>query len=102
VAATAGITEEFLYRGYVLWLGTALLGGRAWAGAALSALAFGLLHAYQRPVGVLRATCMGLWLAWPVIAGGPLAAAMIAHATADLVIGLVVGPRWARERALSR
>ncbi len=88
VALTAGITEEWIYRGYALWALSEWWGGRAWAAAAVVAFAFGMLHAYQRAIGIVRATLLGFVMAVPVIAGGGLLAAMIAHAGVDLVTGL--------------
>jgi membrane protease YdiL (CAAX protease family) len=86
VAMTAGVTEELMYRGFALWALSAALGDRPWHAAALVAVAFGILHAYQRLIGVIRATLMGFLLAVPAVAGGTLLASMIAHTAVDLVL----------------
>lgn len=88
VALTAGITEELIYRGYALWALAGALGDRPWLAAALLSLPFGLLHAYQSTVGIVRATALGFLLSVPVLAGGGLAAAMAAHFGVNLALGL--------------
>ena len=87
-ALTAGITEEFVYRGVALaaLMRTSLFAGAAgpWTAAAVVALAFGLGHGYQRPEGMARAALLGLVLAAPVLVGGSLVPGMVAHAALDL------------------
>lgn len=99
VALTAGITEELIYRGYALWALSGWLGDRPWVAAAVVALAFGMLHAYQNLIGILRATALGFLMAVPVIAGGTLWAAIAAHAAVDLALGLL-GKTILREEAV--
>jgi uncharacterized protein len=87
VSVTAGICEELLYRGFILWyLGALLPGG--WAIAAAVAV-FGVGHAYQGVRGVLMtATAGGIALAvylWT----GSLLAPIVMHATVDLANGFI-------------
>ena len=88
VALTAGITEELMYRGFALWALASVLGDRPWLAAALLGVPFGILHAYQGALGVVRAGLLGLVLAVPVLTGGGLVAAVLAHAGVDLALGL--------------
>jgi membrane protease YdiL (CAAX protease family) len=87
VAITAGICEEVLYRGYLLWYLQSLGLGR---GAVVVAIvAFGIAHAYQgiRGIvgsGVTGAVAMGLYLLT-----GSLVAPIVLHATVDLANGLM-------------
>jgi membrane protease YdiL (CAAX protease family) len=82
VAITAGICEEVLYRGYLLWYLQSCGLGR---GAVVVAIvAFGLAHAYQGirgsvASGVMGAVFMGLYLLT-----GSLVAPIVLHATVDL------------------
>ena len=88
VALTAGITEELMYRGFALWAVAGALGDRPWLAAAILGVPFGVLHAYQGILGMLRAGLLGVVLAVPVLAGGGLVAAVLAHAGVDLALGL--------------
>jgi membrane protease YdiL (CAAX protease family) len=94
VGITAGICEEFLYRGYLLWyLGRFLPVGFA-VGA--SALIFGLGHSYQGPRGVLVTAVVGAVMAGLYIVTGSLYAPMMLHALMDLYSGWVT---WRAFRA---
>lgn len=84
---TAGICEEVLYRGYLLWYLSALL---PWSAALIAAVAvFGLGHAYQGVRGILlTATIGGLEMAiylWT----GSLVAPIVLHVTIDLANGYI-------------
>ena len=87
VALTAGVTEELMYRGYALWVLSGALGDRPWAAALLLSVPFGVLHAYQRAIGVVRATLLGFLLSVPVLLGGGVVAAMAAHFGVNVVLG---------------
>jgi membrane protease YdiL (CAAX protease family) len=84
---TAGICEEVLYRGYLVWYLSALLPTRA---ALIAAVAiFGLGHVYQGVRGVLLTAAVGglelaiyLWT-------GSLVAPIVLHATMDLANGYI-------------
>ena len=87
LALTAGICEEVLYRGFGLaalrWAAPGL--GHP-ALIAVTAVAFGLAHLYQGPVGVALTGLIGAYLAWIAIATGSLLPAMVLHALLDLRI----------------
>lgn len=91
LSLAAGWGEELVYRAYVPALLVAV-GLDLWPAFGVSALSFGLLHAYQGPVGVVRTAVMGILLALPVAVTGSLFPAMAAHALYDLVAGLLLGP----------
>ena len=91
LSLAAGWGEEMVYRGYVPALLVAV-GMDLWVAFGVSSVSFGVLHAYQGPVGVIRTTLMGLLLALPVAFTGSLFPAMAAHALYDVVAGLVLGP----------
>ena len=92
LSVAAGLGEEVAYRGYALSAIQLLVPG-AWTAACLSSVAFGVLHAYQGPVGVFRTALIGLALAVPVLMTGSLVPGIIAHALIDVIAGLLVGPR---------
>jgi membrane protease YdiL (CAAX protease family) len=84
VAATAGICEEFLYRGYALTVLGALTGS-VFAGAVLSSIAFGLGHAYQGRAGMVGTAVTGLLYAIVFIMTGSLYPCMLGHFVQDMV-----------------
>ncbi|HUH14093.1 MAG TPA: CPBP family intramembrane glutamic endopeptidase, partial [Longimicrobiales bacterium] len=96
VALTAGITEEVVFRGFlipVLGLATS-----SWAAAVLvSSALFGFVHGYQGTSGAVRAGILGLILALPFLATGSLLPSMAAHALIDLVAGIWLAERLTAE-----
>ena len=87
VSLSAGICEELVFRGFLLRalvLGT----GVTPLAVLLSAGAFGVVHAYQQPVGAVRAALLGLLLTAPVLLDASLVTSMLAHAAIDVVSGL--------------
>jgi len=86
LSVTAGICEEWLFRGVL----TALVAG--WIGMPLaiaaSCVAFGFAHAYQGPVGIAKTALVGLAFSLIVLATGSLVPAMIVHAAVDVGSGL--------------
>jgi len=87
VAVTAGIWEELLFRGFLIWFLAPYVGV---IGAVLiSTLAFGLGHAYQGWRGIPRTGAVGLVLAIAYIASGSLWWVMAAHALLDIYGGLL-------------
>jgi membrane protease YdiL (CAAX protease family) len=85
VALTAGICEELLYRGYLIWylqhwLSLALA-------VAVAAIIFGAGHFYQGVRGMLLTAVVGAFLAGVYLVSGSLFAAMAIHALMDLHAG---------------
>jgi len=85
LAVTAGICEELLFRGYLLWVADHVLPFAA--AAAAQALVFGACHAYQGPRGVVLTTFAGAFLTAVVLVSGSLWPAMLVHALMDLNAG---------------
>jgi hypothetical protein len=86
VSLTAGLTEEYVMRGFALltlvsWTRSALLS------LVLVSLSFGIAHGYQDWLGVARATVLGALLAAPVLLAGALLPAVIVHALVDGIAG---------------
>ena len=87
VALTAGICEEFLFRGFVTWYFQVL-----WPGSrvglvlavTISAIIFGFAHIYVGLRHVWVSAIVGLFFAVVVLAAGSLVPAMIMHAAMDL------------------
>ena len=86
LAITAGVCEEVLFRGFVMWLLACVLPA-FWMAALAQALLFGLAHAYQGPSGVLRTGAVGMFMAGLVWVTGSLWAAMVVHALMDIHAG---------------
>lgn len=107
LSVSAGVCEELLYRGFLLWY----LG--AWAALAVpppyvfavaaagSSLVFGLGHAYQGPRNVLVTAVTGGFLAAVVWITGSLYAAMLVHALMDLHAGHTSYAAHAAARAVA-
>jgi membrane protease YdiL (CAAX protease family) len=92
-AITAGITEELYFR-LAVPLAVARLTGSAWLGFAAGTLLFALAHRYQRWVGVVSTSLVGVLLAFFYLQSGALWLAILMHAVIDLN-GLVVRPALA-------
>jgi membrane protease YdiL (CAAX protease family) len=90
VGVTAGICEEWLYRGFFLAVVSALAGRPpAPVLVLVAAAAFGLAHAYQGPAGILTTAVLGGVLAALYLATGSLLLPVLLHAAIDLRFLLV-------------
>lgn len=85
LSITAGICEEVLFRGFVLWY-VCVWTGPALA-VAISSVLFGAAHLYLDGRSALRAGIVGAVMAVLVLASGSLWPAMILHAAIDLNSG---------------
>jgi membrane protease YdiL (CAAX protease family) len=91
VALTAGVCEEILYRGFMIFaLDRAL--PSTWLSLAVAALFFGGAHAYQGWRGVLTTALLGGILGALYVLCGSLWPGIGLHAVVDLVNGLALGP----------
>lgn len=90
LSLSAGVGEELVFRGFLIPALTIATGSVALA-VGLSATTFGLLHAYQRAGGVIRAALLGLILTVPFLVSGSVLPSIIAHAAYDIVVGLWLG-----------
>jgi membrane protease YdiL (CAAX protease family) len=94
LAVTAGVCEELLYRGYLLWyLGHWLAPVPA---IAVAAVVFGFGHAYQGVRGVAVTSLVGLFMCAVYLLTGSLVACMVIHALMDLHAGHVARAAFAR------
>ena len=88
LSVTAGVVEEIVYRGFVIWyLGSFM---PLWAAVVVSSVFFGLGHSYQGLPGVLRTGAVGLVLAVFYIVTGSIWLPIIAHALFDMLQGRMV------------
>ena len=87
VSLSAGICEEFVFRGYLMRQFAAWLGG--WPqGLVASAIVFGIGHAYQGVGPVLTIIVHGLSFGVIALVTKRLVPGMTAHAIEDMVAGL--------------
>jgi membrane protease YdiL (CAAX protease family) len=91
LALMAGLSEEFLYRGFAPdhlfhW------GLPLWLAIGIATISFGLAHGYKSLAGMMRTMLFGLVAAAPVIATGTLLPSMIAHALIDVLAGVITLP----------
>jgi membrane protease YdiL (CAAX protease family) len=86
LSVCAGFSEEMAYRGYVIPM---LLPHLGVVGAvAASSLAFGLLHAYQGGIGILRTGIIGILMAVGYLMSGSLWPPVLAHLLFDVLAGI--------------
>jgi len=96
IAPTAGLCEEFLYRGILLAILSQWLPSVLWA-AAVSSIAFGFAHVYQGASGIVRAALLGALLSVPVVRMGTILPSAAAHFLIDAVALTWLGPRMFRK-----
>jgi uncharacterized protein len=90
VGVTAGVCEEWLYRGFFLAVVAALAGGLPTGVLVLvAAVAFGLAHAYQGRVGIVTTGVLGGVMAAVYLDTGSLLLPVVLHALIDLRFLLV-------------
>jgi membrane protease YdiL (CAAX protease family) len=85
VSITAGLCEEFIFRGFLLWAFRPWLG--LWGAALASTVSFGSGHAYQGRHGMFRAGIVGAAFAVLAIAMGSVVPGMVLHALLDVFSG---------------
>jgi membrane protease YdiL (CAAX protease family) len=90
VGVTAGVCEEWLYRGFFLAVVAAVAGGLPDGVLVLvAAVAFGLAHAYQGRVGIITTGVLGGVMAAVYLQTGSLLLPVLLHAVIDLRFLLV-------------
>ena len=85
VSVTAGIVEEVVYRGFLLWYLSNLM--PVWAAVAVSSIGFGLAHSYQGAGGALKAGLVGFALGALYVISGSLWLPILVHALLDALQG---------------
>jgi membrane protease YdiL (CAAX protease family) len=84
LAASAGISEEICFRGFVITrLGR--LTGSVWPGAIIGAIAFGASHSYQGIGGIVLIGLYGFMFSLLFLARGTLVPCIVAHALQDMI-----------------
>jgi hypothetical protein len=86
LSITAGVCEEFLYRGFLIALLAAFM--PAWLGAVVSAVFFGFAHSYQGTKGILSTGTTGLVMGLLCMWAGSLLPVVLLHAVIDAGNGL--------------
>lgn len=92
LALTAGICEEFLYRGFTMGA-LFRVGLPVWVVVLLSSVLFGAAHLYQGRSGFLGTLVLGAVFGIARIAYDSIVPVMFWHAAVDVVAG-VAGPRY--------
>jgi uncharacterized protein len=92
LAITAGLCEEFLYRGFAMGVFTQI-GFRTWASVLISSVLFGVAHSYQGRGGIVMTLLIGLFFGASRIAYQSLVPAVFWHSAVDVVAG-TAGPRY--------
>jgi membrane protease YdiL (CAAX protease family) len=91
LACTAGISEEFLYRGFVFMAFVRMIvnfGPPNALAAILSSAWFSLAHLYQGRRGIITTFVVGLIFACVRVWTGSLVPAVAAHIGIDLAVGI--------------
>lgn len=92
VSLTAGVTEELIYRGFLLFAFSHLFPGLSiWLIMLASAVLFGLAHTYQGVAGVIRTAAIGFVFAMMVVATGSVLLLIVIHFLIDLMAKLESG-----------
>jgi membrane protease YdiL (CAAX protease family) len=92
LAVTAGMCEEFLYRGFAIAALTRS-GLPLWTTVVISSLLFGIAHLYQGRSGLLGTTLLGLIFGIARVGFNSLTPVMVWHAAVDVVAG-IAGSRY--------
>jgi uncharacterized protein len=94
LAITAGLCEEFLYRGFAMAV-LAQAGLRTGLVVLVSSALFGLAHSYQGRGGMVMTFVVGIVLGLSRVAYNSLVPAVVWHTAVDVVAG-TAGPRYLR------
>jgi membrane protease YdiL (CAAX protease family) len=85
LSITAGIVEEILWRGFLIWYFSQFM--PLWAAALLSTIGFGLAHAYQGPAQLPHITAVGAAFTVLYLITGSIWLPIILHAAVDILQG---------------
>jgi membrane protease YdiL (CAAX protease family) len=85
LSITAGVCEELLYRGYLIWYVSSWIG--VVPAALVASVIFGFGHAYQGPRGILVTSVVGVFMSAVYLVTGSLVASMVIHALMDIYSG---------------
>jgi len=85
LSITAGIVEEILWRGFLIWYLDQFM--PLWAAALVSTIGFGLAHAYQGLAHLPQLTAVGAAFAGLYLLTGSIWLPVILHAAVDILQG---------------
>lgn len=85
LSLTAGIVEETLWRGFLIWYLSQFV--PVWSAATISAVGFGVAHGYQGLGNVPKITLVGAVFSGLYVLTGSLWLPMILHSVVDLLQG---------------
>ena len=85
LSVTAGIVEEVLWRGFLIWYLNQFM--PLWAAALISAIGFGLAHAYQGMANMPQLIMVGLVFSALFLISGSVWLPIILHAAVDILQG---------------
>ena len=89
VSITAGVTEEIIYRGFLIFAFSYLFPDMSiWAAIVLASVLFGLAHSYQGLKGVIKTMVVGIWFSILAIGLGSIVPLIILHFLIDYVAKL--------------
>jgi uncharacterized protein len=97
LAITAGVCEEFVYRGFAI-SAFSKVGLPLWLVVIISSILFGLAHAYQGRGGIVSTGIFGVLLAIGRLGFGSLVPVMMWHAGLDLAAG-IAAPKYLLKQA---
>jgi membrane protease YdiL (CAAX protease family) len=92
LSITAGICEEILFRGFLMFYLQEVFGSALWVAVAVSSVIFGVVHIYQGITQVLATGAFGAAMAVLYLFSGSLLLPIIVHALLDLRILLLHRP----------
>jgi membrane protease YdiL (CAAX protease family) len=90
LSITAGVCEELIYRGYLIWYASHFTGtgvGGLLLAVVLTSIAFGLVHIYQGVLGVTQVFAVGLAFGGLYVLSGSLWLPIAAHIAVDIASG---------------
>jgi membrane protease YdiL (CAAX protease family) len=85
LSLTAGIVEEVLWRGFMIWYLNQFM--PLWGAAVLSTIGFAAAHAYQGAANVPRITLVGAVFAGLYLLTGSVWVSIVLHAAVDVLQG---------------
>ena len=88
VSTTAGIVEEIVFRGFVLWYLSSYIG--LWTAVFVSSIGFGLAHSYQGFANGVRCGLVGLAFALLYVYSGSIWLPIAGHILLDVLQGAVI------------
>ncbi len=92
LAITAGVCEEFVYRGFAM-ASVERIGVPGVGAVFLVAILFGLAHAYQGRGGIFGTMILGILFGFITLTCSSVIPVMIWHAAVDIVAG-IAGPKY--------